>query len=92
MTGLHLFSYVAQNTCLRVLIIYFFWLLSFSSIVPKVLLYVSFFTIGPLGAAFILVVPDTISINSYLIDAIALSMVYKGFDNLGGFKKFSEPH
>jgi hypothetical protein len=88
--GLHLFSYVAQNTCLRVLIIYFFWLVIFFLYRPKVLLYVSFFTIGH-SATFILVVPDTISINSYLIDAIALSMVYKGFDNLGGFKEFSEP-
>jgi hypothetical protein len=32
---------------------------------------------------------SNISINAYLIDAIiALSIVYKGFDNLGGFKQF----
>lgn len=30
-----------------------------------------------------------IAINAYLIDAIiALSIVYKGFDNLGGFQRF----
>jgi hypothetical protein len=30
-----------------------------------------------------------IQVNAYLIDAvIALSIVYKGFDNLGGFKRF----
>ncbi|RTY87602.1 HupE/UreJ family protein [Flavobacterium sp. RSP15] len=56
---------------------------------PKeVLLYVSFFTIGH-SATLLFGVMSTISINSYLIDAIiALSIVYKGFDNLGGFKKF----
>ena len=55
---------------------------------PKeVLLYVSFFTIGH-SATLLFGVMSTISINSYLIDAIiALSIVYKGFDNLGGFKK-----
>lgn len=32
---------------------------------------------------------SNIAINAYLIDAIiALSIVYKGFDNLGGFKRF----
>lgn len=56
---------------------------------PKeVLLYVSFFTIGH-SATLLFGVMSTISINSYLIDAIiALSIVYKGFDNLGGFKRF----
>jgi hypothetical protein len=56
---------------------------------PKeVLLYVSFFTIGH-SATLLLGVMGNISINSYLIDAIiALSIVYKGFDNLGGFKRF----
>ena len=55
---------------------------------PKeVLLYLSFFTIGH-SATLLFGVMSTISINSYLIDAIiALSIVYKGFDNLGGFKK-----
>ena len=56
---------------------------------PKeVLLYVSFFTIGHSTTLLLGVMAD-MSINAYLIDAIiALSIVYKGFDNLGGFKKF----
>ena len=56
---------------------------------PKeVLLYVSFFTIGH-SATLLFGVMSNISINAYLIDAIiALSIVYKGFDNLGGFKRF----
>ncbi|HQS51287.1 MAG: hypothetical protein B7X75_03190 [Sphingobacteriales bacterium 39-40-5] len=56
---------------------------------PKeVLLYVSFFTIGH-SLTLLLGVMADISINSYLIDAIiALSIVYKGFHNLGGFKRF----
>lgn len=54
---------------------------------PKeVLLYVSFFTLGH-STTLLLGVMYNISINAYLIDAIiALSIVYKGFDNLGGFK------
>lgn len=56
---------------------------------PKeVLLYVSFFTIGHSTTLLLGVMAD-IAINPYLIDAIiALSIVYKGFDNLGGFKRF----
>ncbi len=55
---------------------------------PKeVLIYVSFFTIGH-SLTLLLGVLGHISMNSYLIDAIiALSIVYKGFDNLGGFKQ-----
>ncbi len=55
---------------------------------PKeVLIYVSFFTIGH-SVTLLLGVLSSISINPYLIDAIiALSIVYKGFDNLGGFKQ-----
>ncbi|MFA8450014.1 MAG: HupE/UreJ family protein [Bacteroidales bacterium] len=54
---------------------------------PKeVLLYVSFFTIGHSTTLLLGVMAD-IAINPYLIDAIiAMSIVYKGFDNLGGFK------
>ena len=54
----------------------------------EVLIYVSFFT---LGHSFTLLfgVLSNISINAHLIDAIiALSIVYKGFDNLGGFKRY----
>ncbi|SRX55052.1 HupE/UreJ family protein [Aequorivita sp. CIP111184] len=56
---------------------------------PKeVLLYVSFFTIGHSTTLLLGVLAD-ININAFLIDAIiALSIVYKGFDNLGGFKRF----
>lgn len=52
------------------------------------LLYVSFFTIGHSITLLLGVLAD-MAINAYLIDAIiALSIVYKGFDNLGGFQKF----
>lgn len=55
---------------------------------PKeILLYVSFFTIGH-SLTLLFGVLSNIAINAYLIDAIiALSIVYKGFDNLGGFKR-----
>lgn len=55
---------------------------------PKeVLIYVSFFTIGH-SATLLLGVLGNIHMNAYLIDAIiAVSVVYKGFDNLGGFKR-----
>lgn len=56
---------------------------------PKeVLLYVSFFTVGH-STTLLLGVLTNMAINSYAIDAIiALSIVYKGFDNLGGFQRF----
>ncbi len=54
----------------------------------EILLYVSYFTIGH-SITLLLGVMADIAINAYLIDAIiALSIVYKGFDNLGGFKRF----
>lgn len=55
---------------------------------PKeVLIYVTFFTIGH-SATLLLGVLGNINVNPYIIDAIiALSIVYKGFDNLGGFKQ-----
>ena len=54
----------------------------------EILLYVSMFTIGHSTTLLIGVMTD-MTINAYLIDAIiALSIVYKGFDNLGGFKRF----
>lgn len=55
---------------------------------PKeVLIYVTFFTIGH-STTLLLGVLGNISVNPYLIDAIiALSIVYKGFDNLRGFKQ-----
>lgn len=52
-----------------------------------ILIYVSFFTIGH-SLTLLFGVLSHISIDGYLIDAIiAFSIVYKGFDNLGGFKK-----
>ena len=54
----------------------------------EVIIYVSYFTIGH-SATLLLGVMANIQVNAYLIDAvIALSIVYKGFDNLGGFKRF----
>ncbi|MFK7780485.1 MAG: HupE/UreJ family protein [Candidatus Gracilibacteria bacterium] len=50
-------------------------------------LYVSLFTIGH-STTLLIGVLGGITVNSFLIDAIiGLSVVYKGFDNLGGFKK-----
>lgn len=52
-----------------------------------VLIYVSFFTLGH-SVTLMLGVWNDIQVNAYLIDAIiGLSIVYKGFDNLGGFKR-----
>ena len=52
-----------------------------------VLIYVSFFTLGH-SLTLLLGVYQDIQVNAYLIDAIiGLSIVYKGFDNLGGFKR-----
>jgi hypothetical protein len=51
-----------------------------------ILIYVSLFTVGH-SLTLMLGVLNNIQLNSYLIDAvIGLSVVYKGFDNLGGFK------
>ena len=52
-----------------------------------VLIYVSFFTLGHSITLLAGVYLD-IKVNAYLIDAIiGLSIIYKGFDNLGGFKR-----
>jgi len=52
-----------------------------------VLLYVTMFTIGH-SITLLYGVLNDINVNAYLIDAIiGLSVVYKGFDNLGGFKR-----
>lgn len=53
----------------------------------EIITYVSFFTIGHSLTLLFGVMAD-INVNAYIIDAIiALSIVYKGFDNLGGFKQ-----
>ncbi|PCH61929.1 MAG: hypothetical protein COC19_03710 [SAR86 cluster bacterium] len=52
-----------------------------------ILIYVSFFTLGH-STTLLFGVFSEIQVNAYLIDAIiGLSIVYKGFDNLGGFKR-----
>jgi hypothetical protein len=52
-----------------------------------ILIYVSLFTLGH-SLTLLFGVFNHININAYLIDAvIGFSIVYKGFDNLGGFKK-----
>lgn len=53
----------------------------------EVLLYVSLFTLGH-SITLMSGVLANIQVNAYLIDAIiGLSVLYKGFDNLGGFKR-----
>jgi hypothetical protein len=50
--------------------------------------YISLFTLGH-STTLLLGVFTGVHANSFLIDAvIALSVVYKAFDNIGGFKKF----
>lgn len=52
-----------------------------------IIIYVSLFTIGHSLTLFFGVFND-IQVNPYIIDAIiGFSIVYKGFDNLGGFNK-----
>ena len=52
-----------------------------------IIIYVSFFTIGH-SLTLLLGVLSDIKINIFIIDAIiATSIIYKGFDNLGGFKQ-----
>ena len=52
-----------------------------------VILYVSMFTLGH-SLTLLLGVYGDIQVNAYLIDAIiGLSVIYKGFDNLGGFQR-----
>jgi hypothetical protein len=52
-----------------------------------VLLYVTMFTIGH-STTLLLGVLSDIQVNAYLIDAIiGFSVIYKGFDNLGGFRR-----
>lgn len=54
-----------------------------------VFIYVSFFTLGH-SLTLLYGVYNDIQVNPFLIDAvIGLSIVYKGFDNLGGFKRLT---
>jgi hypothetical protein len=53
-----------------------------------VAIYVSMFTLGHSTTLLIGVLAD-VPANSYIVDAIiGLSVVYKGFDNMGGFQRF----
>jgi len=53
----------------------------------EVMLYVTLFTIGH-SLTLMLGVLNDIAVNPYLIDAIiGFSIIYKGFDNLGGFQR-----
>lgn len=62
-------------------VIFFFYRLK------DVILYVTLFTIGH-SLTLMFGVLNEVGFNAYLIDAIiGLSIVYKGFDNLGGFKR-----
>ena len=57
-----------------------------------ILLYVSMFTLGHSLTLLSGVLGD-VQVNAYIIDAIiGLSVVYKGFDNLGGFEPVSYTH
>ena len=52
-----------------------------------IVLYVSLFTLGHSLTLLVGVLAD-VSVNAYVIDAIiGLSVVYKGFENVGGFKR-----
>ncbi len=52
-----------------------------------ILVYVSFFTLGH-SLTLLFGVLNNIQVNAWLVDAIiGLSIVYKGFDNLGGFQR-----
>jgi HupE / UreJ protein len=58
--------------------------------IRDVLVYVSLFTLGH-SLTLLLGVLQGVTVNAYLIDAIiGLSIVYKAFDNLGGFRKILE--
>ncbi len=52
-----------------------------------ILIYVSLFTLGH-SATLLFGAFNDIQVNTYIIDAIiGFSIIYKGFDNLGGFKR-----
>lgn len=59
-----------------------------------ILIYVSLFTLGH-SLTLLFGVLNQVQLNAYLIDAmIGISVIYKGFDNLGGFKQLlgSQPN
>lgn len=71
-------------------LLFLFGVLFFLSKAKDVLTFITAFTLGHcitlVGATL-----AGISVNYYLVDAvIALSVIYKGFENLGGFQKYLE--
>lgn len=68
-------------------ILFLIWVIFLLHRFKDIVLFVSLFTIGHSITLLLGVIWD-IHLNSYLIDAIiGLSVVYKGFDNLGWFRK-----
>lgn len=68
-------------------LLFLFGVIFFLFRIRDILIYVSLFTLGHSLTLFFGVL-DNIAVNPYLIDAIiGLSVVYKGFDNLGGFQR-----
>lgn len=69
-------------------LLFLFGVIFFLYRIQEVVSYVTYFTLGH-SATLLLGVLLNVPANSYLIDAIiGFSVVYKGFDNLGGFKTF----
>ena len=69
-------------------ILFLFGVIFFLYRLKDVAAYVSLFTIGH-SITLLVGVLGGINANPYVVDTIiGLSVVYKGFDNLGGFKKF----
>ena len=68
-------------------LLFLFGVIFFLFRIRDILIYVSLFTLGHSLTLFFGVL-DNITVNPYLIDAIiGISVVYKGFDNLGGFQR-----
>lgn len=67
-------------------LLFLFGVIFFLFRIKDILLYVSLFTLGH-SLTLLTGVFYNLAVNPYLIDAIiGLSVVYKGFDNLGGFQ------
>jgi hypothetical protein len=69
-------------------LLFLFGVIFFLYKTKDILLYVSLFTLGH-SITLLYGVLSNIQVNAYIIDAIiGLSVVYKAFDNLGGFKRY----
>ncbi len=89
-TGIHLvaFLYIGADHMLTGYdhLLFLFGVIFLLRKTRDILLYVSLFTLGH-SITLLLGVLSQIQVNAYVIDAIiGLSVVYKGFDNLSGFK------